>query len=321
MEKTLSLVIPDMHSILSEANDAQWQYLKLILARCKHKELRQGGAFEFVLNLLGIQQKSSLAAIKLQHAGFSVEERWVCVADLANMQPNRDHVSVVESQFNDLTSDEAYILERDLNTYFEEDGFKFYHLSEKDWICMLPGEMSLPTISASSIMGQNIINFIPEWRTNSSFRKYFSDAQMVLHHSHGNQLRSQAGKMEINSVWLHNAGQLPESINSIVDNVISDDHVIEAIADLSGVNFYRRFDSWEELFATKGNHILAYIVQNERLPMIKPELFEILFNQLKNRKLDQLQLVLDEANIYSITTQSLKKFWKRRFDLNGLAKV
>ncbi len=316
MQKTtnnaLTLILPQLLSHVKKNSSMDWKYLSMILARSQCHDLRLS-AKDYALQLFGLPDASAAAALNLLNAGYTLEDKFACFAEPANIQPNRDFLYVTTTDFSDLTTQEIAALIEELNTYFAEDGFQFQALTPQRWVCILPEKMNLPTVFTRDIISENILPHMPDTPDNFRFKKFLSDVQMVLHHSKTNQQRNQQGKVEVNSLWLSGAGCLPREVKTNLTCVYTDNIEVMALSQLAGIDLRsaNEFSMLKKNFTEES--CLFLDLQADFQISVNPAVFQTIFEAVRNKTLHEVKLIINEEQFFLFNYSASKRFWKRKF--------
>lgn len=309
-DNQLIIVLPELS--VSQQTTAQHFHssLDLILARASQRPLEHG-YMTSVMALFGDVSVNASAALSLAAKGIDLDNKFVCFAEPTNMQPTREHVSIAQADFSDLTEAEAEGLLAELNHYFEEDGLRFYALQNDVWVCVMETSIPLPDVSAKQIVNQNILQYIPQ--ANTAFKKLLSDGQMMLHHTHTNKLRSEAGKMEVNSLWFSQGGQLPKQVNTSLAKVWTDSPEIITLTQLAGVEIGELDELANIDNELIGKQALIFFKEADNVDALGEDFYMALFTAVKRKALSQLVIIIDDKTQFTLDHKASKRFWKRKF--------
>jgi len=237
---------------------------------------------------------------------------WVCYASPVLIQPNRDHLSIVQADGFELEIDDAKSLCSEFNDYFKDDGLQFGFTQANTWFCYHDEASNAAVISPTQIIGKNILEYLPSELSDVQWRKMFNETQMLLHHSATNQRRVSNGKPEINSLWFWGGGILPEGFDPVFNQIFTNNPEMKGLAKLmqSEVNdlpddistkLIEGMD--EQLFVVDFQYSTDVYSQIEKYVQ---ECLQL----LKNKSIDTFQFIPDYGQKFTITASSLKKFWK-----------
>ena len=269
----------------------------------------------------------SLLAELSDLSGFNAESRaalhllgldeklnsWVCYASPVFIQPNRDHLSIVQANGFELDINEATDLCAEFNDYFQNDGLQFSFTEPNNWFCFSQDVKSSAAYSPSSILGKNIIEFLPTEITDVQWRKLFNETQMVLHHSATNQQRITSGKPEINSLWFWGGGTLAKTSRLKYNQVFTNNMEIKGLAKLGQSRVMNLPENIsKELLEENFDYLIAIDPQyaTDCYSLIDKYAQECT-DLLKNKSINTMQVVPEYGQKFILTSKDLKKFWKR----------
>lgn len=133
-----------------------------------------------------------------------------------------------------LSAVEAEALLAPMRTLFGDSGLPVDAPTPTRWYLNAPQGTPLPAIThPADMMGADIFEFMPEGKDMVRWRRLVSEAQMMLHQNPVNQARQAKGLPVINSLWFHGGGDVPNLVQSTVDQVVSDDAELNGLALLA----------------------------------------------------------------------------------------
>jgi hypothetical protein len=136
-----------------------------------------------------------------------------------------------------LSSDESTELVRALKPLFGDAGFPLEAATTSRWYLRCPAGAQLPAFSPpQAALGDDAARHLPEGGEGKRWRHLLNEAQVMLHHHPVNQERARRNLPPVNSVWVWGAGKLPDWVRSARTAVISDDEIVQALAQRAGVD-------------------------------------------------------------------------------------
>src|SRR5690606_25085448 len=127
------------------------------------------------------------------------------------------------------------------------------------WYLRLSADPGIRTHSLSEVIGRDVHAFLPFGESAQRWHAILNEAQMLMHGSPVNQVREQAGKPEINSVWFWGGGIVPAEASAPCEQIWSDHPLAIGLARLAAVPVSRKPDSathWLEKAAAPGMHLV-----------------------------------------------------------------
>lgn len=177
-----------------------------------------------------------VAALMREHvvhdAGGDV---WMC-ADLAHVKPDMTGARMLACGDLDVGSDEADAMVASLQPLFADSGLQLQATLPSRWHVRVPADVAVPPMDPpAAVLGDDLIDHLPEGGAGKSWRQLLNETQIVLHQHPVNQARGGQGKPALNSLWFWGAGRLPEQVESDVERVFGDDLLLTALASRAGV--------------------------------------------------------------------------------------
>ena len=172
------------------------------------------------------------------------------------------------------------------------------------------------------VEGHNVNDELPSGQDSSTWQRYITEAQMILHDHPVNAARESRGEPVVNSLWLWGGGVVPEA-NTFFGRMSVNDSLLREIGKLSGAQMTNPPAASIE-FCDTGNNlaelprriagdddILAQLESNWMVPA---------WRALRTGKLDKVTLVLRLSGAMvecSCDRKARRRFWKRRQPLSG----
>lgn len=257
---------------------------------------------------------NSRAALHLLGADKKVDS-WVSYASPVLIQPNRDHLAITQAEGFALDFSEAADLCAEFNDHFKDDGLSFSFTEPDIWFCTSKENHFAALNSPTSIIGENILAYLPSDMADVHWRKMFNETQMLLHHSVTNQRRILSGKPEINSLWFWGGGvlpMLPKPFSPAFDHIMTDNLEITGFAKLSQAQTMELPNNLQAETFDKGNdYILVLDLEfSDDIVSLIDQYVKEGVQLLKDKTIETLCIVPDYGQKYSLSAVSLKKFWK-----------
>jgi hypothetical protein len=196
----------------------------------------------------GHAQAAPYAAFRLLgESGIDVEagdQCWVA-ADPVHLRFHQEHLILADSGSFGIALDEAQALAGSLSMHLADVG-RFHVATAERWYLQLADTLLADGFDSpplSAVAGRSIEGLLAETSQARSLRKLLNEIQMLMHAHPINQLRENAGRLPINSLWLWGAGSLPPRTDSDApcrfDGVWSSDPLALGLARAAGVPTHR----------------------------------------------------------------------------------
>jgi hypothetical protein len=222
----------------------------------------------------------------------------------------RNHLVLTDYRQLNLSESDALLLFEKAQTLCQEAGVECVFGSAHIWFLRADNWTDLITSSPDAACGHNIEIWSAKGAQELAWRKLQNEIQMAWFAHPINQQREARGEPMINGLWLWGGAHLITKKNTL----------------LSSSNSAQFFLAPPEL--TLIDQLTSSALANdwgrwaESMIELEHSWFKPIFNALKERKLDQIQLHLSNSNtLLSVQTNrmSLYQFW-RRPTLNNLIK-
>lgn len=180
-----------------------------------------------------------VAALMREHVAHDAGEgMWMC-ADLAHVKPDMTGARMLACGSLDVERDEADALAASLQPLFDDSGLALQATLPARWHVRVPADATVPPMDPpAEVLGDNLIDHLPEGSAGKSWRQLLNETQIVLHQHPVNQARVGQGKPALNSLWFWGAGRLPEQVESDVERVFGDDLLLAALASRAGTDVH-----------------------------------------------------------------------------------
>ncbi|WP_426702993.1 phosphoglycerate mutase [Rhodanobacter sp. Col0626] len=168
-------------------------------------------------------------------AGDAGGATWLS-ADPAWVQPDMNGVRLLACGQLQLSMDEAQAFAETLQPVFDEAGLQLRISTPDRWHLRMPDATSLPVFAApEQALGEDLSQHLPQGVEGRRWRVLLNEIQVLLHQHPLNAERRARGLAPVNSLWLWGGGQLPDSLQTRLHGVISDDLLLRALAGRADV--------------------------------------------------------------------------------------
>ena len=240
------------------------------------------------------------------------------------------HVSADGNRLKLTNSSQFVLTQHDALEFASEINnlLKPYHLEIEvpcptRWYLKLNEDLNLKTKPIDSVIGQDILPFMPVGNDKINLDQLINDIQMTLHDLPLNLNRQEEKKLPINSIWLWGYGELPDILNRNWSFVFSDEILAEGLSMLSATPFSKLPQGFNDISTKKSDYINLVVISdfdkfryyyefNEWVEMLmhyEINWFTPAFEALKRKDIDEIKI---ETDINSITINQNTKynFWK-----------
>ena len=168
-------------------------------------------------------------------AGDADGASWLS-ADPAWVQPDLTGARLLACGQWNLTMDDAQALAAPLKPVFGDAGMLLEVGHPDRWHLRLPPGTPLPVFAApEQALGEDLSQHLPTGADGRRWRVLLNEVQVILHQHPLNAARRAQGLAPINSVWFWGGGSLPSLMKSLLGGVVSDDLLLQALAQRAGV--------------------------------------------------------------------------------------
>ncbi|MBL1141248.1 MAG: hypothetical protein HND53_04370 [Proteobacteria bacterium] len=302
--------------------------LDWFLSRGEHQTVQRISPSYTLCELFGLSSEQGdhpVAAIsRLSDDNQHPEGLWLR-ADPVNVTADRDGLILIDNNRFTLNQRDALALAADINLLFEPYGISLEVPVPTRWYLRVKENYEIKTVPVDSIVGKDILPFMPTGDDRINVIQLMNDIQMTLHNSDVNKRREQERQLPINSVWFWGYGELPKIIDRHWSFVSSDEILAKGLSMIAATPFQELPDSYKDI-KDKGSSFNGLIVLNsfqkyshyhdlegwlEALLFVEENWFAPLQTTLKKKELDQLTIKTD-INLITANKYSQYKFWKKK---------
>lgn len=315
----LTLYIPGLFHFIPEyaAEDlADLTSLRSLLNQGVIRKITPLSYLERIADLFAVKSLSGetpYAAIsRLKIDDERSEGVWM-YADPVHLKPTSKGLVLYDTRQFALSRHDTLAIASYVNDLFKEQGIAIEIPENDHWYLKLNNQPLIKTHDIHHVSGKDIASYLPAGEDEGRWISLFNDIQMRLHDCEINQQRQSRGELPINSLWFWGAGEIPRSLERKWSSVFSDENIIECLAMLSSTDYFSAKDFWKSYDAnlqTQSVVIIDDALQStqydepvgwlETIKKIETEWLEKVFALLKNKKINQLNVITDQ---YEITLQ------------------
>lgn len=305
--------------------------LNWFLSRGEHQAIEQISPSYTLCELFGLTSEQGqkngdypVAAIsRLSDDNQHPEGLWLR-ADPVHVSADRDGLILIDNNRFTLSQRDALALAADINLLFEPYGISIEVPVPTRWYLRVHENYEIKTVPVDSIVGKDILPFMPTGDDRINVIQLMNDIQMTLHNSDVNKRREQEKQLPINSVWFWGYGELPKIIDRHWSFVASDEILAKGLSMIAATPFEDLPESYNDI-EDKGASYNGLIVLNsfqkfsyyhdlegwlEALLSVESNWFMPLLDALKRKKIDQLT-IRTEINSITVDKNCRYKFWKK----------
>lgn len=207
----LTLVVPgplDWSAPLLASLDAHAGALARLLAFGGTPALEEDGLVASACRVCGIARQSDwpVAPWLARAAGLAPQHAyWLC-AEPVTLVVSQNDVRL-RALVDDLSLADTAALCSTLNAHFTVDGLQFLAPTPAHWFVRIDEAQQLRTRPPEAALGAPLLAFLPAGADAGRWRRWQSEAQMLLFEHAVNRRREQNDLAPVNSVWLWGGGR------------------------------------------------------------------------------------------------------------------
>ena len=156
--------------------------------------------------------------------------RFYMHADPVHLQADIDSALLRPGADLAISADEAEDFCDTLSQHFDIDGLTFLVLKNDQWFVSCENKINMKTTSLSYATGRNINFLLPEGDDAVRWKQILTEAQMLMYAHKLNATREETGRMNVNSLWFHGAGELADIKSTEVHHLCSNHDVMKGLA-------------------------------------------------------------------------------------------
>lgn len=213
-----------------------------------------------------------------------------------------------------LSRDETDAIERDLKPLFADAGFVFEATTPSRWYLRHVVDAdsvdmsSMPTFSApDDALGDDLKLHLPADDSGRRWRNLLNECQILLHNHPVSAARNARGAVAINSLWFWGSGVLPSEVRSRVTNIISDDIVVAALANLAGVNVTVSESGWRGVASARQ----AIDLRTTQPSTLELQWLQPLDSALHRGEIGSIDIALRSDERLRMRSRHRWRFWRR----------
>jgi hypothetical protein len=224
------LLVPDLFWPAAAGGDPyrdlRLPALETILAR-GHTTRSGGTSLErWLAAAYALPVELPLAPYALRGDGGEPGEHFWMHADPVHLKLHGNRVILADSSRLRITGEEAREFITALNSQLAPEGITFVAPHPQRWYVRMADEPRLHATPTAEMAGRHIETFLPSGDDGARWRRFFNEAQMLLHAHLRNADRETSGALPVNGVWFWGAGRALRLVSP--HDVVWGDHSLAA---------------------------------------------------------------------------------------------
>ena len=303
--------------------------LNWMLSKGNHHISRSTSASYDLCELFGLIAKEEndlpIAAIsRLIDDNQPSEGVWLR-ADPVHVRADRDGLILIDNNQFTISQHDALALASDINIILRPYELELEVPGPYRWYLRIKEELKIRTTPVDSIIGRDILPFMPSGDDCSNLIRLMNDIQMTLHNSDVNKKREQEKMLPINSLWFWGCGALPKNIEHQWSFIASDEILAKGLAMISATPFNDLPDKYSEIRNMNISYNKLLVINAfkkfsyyhdlegwfEALVTYEENWFSPLRDALMRREIDQLHIKTD-VSVINLSKGSRYKVWKKQ---------
>ena len=303
--------------------------LDWMLSKGNHQTLKSSSASYGLCELFGLTAKEEndfpIAAIsRLTDDNQHPEGIWLR-ADPVHVRADRDGLILIDNNQFTISQHDALALAADINKILKPYEFELEVPTPYRWYLRIKDDLNIRTTPVDSIVGRDILPFMPNGDDRINLIQLMNDIQMTLHDSDVNKKREQEKMLPINSLWFWGCGELPEIIDRQWSFIVSDEMLAKGLSMIAATPFNELPENYNDIKNTDTSYNGLVVISSfqkfshyhdlegwlEALMAFEKNWFSHLMDALKSREIDQLHIKTD-LNTVTLDKGSRYKLWKKQ---------
>ena len=322
--RTLTLLVGNSLMPHAAEPDRRYPTIESFFSRCDVRTHRHTGTAAWICATLGVKRQpdwpvGAILTHALEHQGTDMY--WIC-ADPVHLAVDRDSLVLQPRSQLHLSESESLAFFATLESHFATTDLRLVHVDTGHWCFGSPRRPHLVTSELELVEGRNVNDELPSGQDSSTWQRYITEAQMILHDHPVNAARESRGEPVVNSLWLWGGGVVPEA-NTFFGRMSVNDSLLREIGKLSGAQMINPPAASIE-FCDTGNYLAELPRRNagddDILAQLESNWMVPAWHALRTGKLDKVTLVLRLSGAIvecSCDRKARRRFWKRRQPLSG----
>ena len=158
-------------------------------------------------------------------------------------------------------------------------------------------------------LGADLLACLPEGAAGRTWRRLFSEAQIILHAHPVNAARIAAGKHPVNALWFWGPGALPAGVETGLQVVASVDDAVRGLAKLGGAMRIEPLPDALESVDAAGAALLDLDIPGQPADVV--QWLPRFRHWLQTRRFDALELAFADGARVRVRHAHRLRFWRR----------
>ena len=335
MQSKLTLLVPgllqspqSLQRVAAE-DKPDFKLLNRFFSRARQAQVPVSGFYHTLFHLFGIEADEHgdhpVAALTYQVDAGRQTDSWCLRCDPVCIHADMDRAVLMGHGTLALTAEETEQLVMIINAHVVQDGWQVEAHARDRWYVKGLDRNKIRTTPPQSIVGQDIKNDLPKGQDGAYWCSIMNECQMLLHESPANQQRQSRGLLPVNSLWFWGGGQLPANAVCHYDKVFADAPLVEGLAILSDCGT-GQLDAVGQAIQQHDRQHYLLVIDDLISPQISTDLFawldrvkelqssliEKCIHMLKNKQLNEINILTCDGHSFQLTPVLLRHWWKRQ---------
>lgn len=285
----------------------------VVLQQARQQLVTTNDFYQQLFGLFGYPQNTpmALAALSALAEGLPAEDGYWLFCDLIQLRADLAAVFLLQENIP-LSLPEHEQLQQEVRDYFNSQQLTFHVSATHRWYLQLAADPEIISCPPLSVLGKNIMAYLPEGRKRSYWRSLMTELQMLLHQSSVNQQRQKLGAAPINGIWFWGEGSLPKSGHNHWQKMWSDNSISTGLALLNRVKVAELPEKFERcLLEMQQPGAYLMVLTNSNSATFAADCFANILNTLRQQQLDELTIYSNDGKIYTVNAKQLQPWWRR----------
>jgi hypothetical protein len=255
--------------------------------------------------------------------------------DPVHLQPDRDHLLLLDNYAIQLPVDQAKKMVEMLNQHCKSEPFSVFMGTAGRWYLTLDDDPQIHTHPLADVIGRNIDPFLMTGSKRQYWQSFLTEVQMLLHAFNQGETTGSEALLPVNSAWLWGEGSLSrlEIGNELPswDCVCANDALSRGLAIFTGTTLLSVPASAGQCLEAANSHQNQLIVIDNVATALKygdlskwqslvtqfnDDWAVPLLSALKRGELETLLVYEGNGRCYRITGKMAKRWWRRTASLH-----
>lgn len=242
------------------------------------------------------------------------------VSGVSNIWIHADPVNIITDQNNaflmgrvSLDDDEITSLLLDINEFLFSNDCVLFAPKPDQWLLNLSTQPQIVTTPVSEMSGCNIAEKLPEGPDQISWRRLFTELQMLLYTHPVNEKRRAEQRLTVDALWFWGEGVMPSFTATDWSLVVSENSFVNGLAyltDIPRISFPENFAALlaDSLYADTESLI---VIPADKTPAeIEKNWITPLFDALQAKAIANLRIII-EKRVFDINAKQSKRWWRK----------